>query len=446
MRVASSFYETAFKGCNLFARANPRPVPEENPAPSVPFCIEASGGTVQKSLIPMHASPKVFCLILFAFAPEMGALGAIEAVESAPSLSLDSPVPYAVFQRSAAHRAKVPIAGRAPVPVATVEARAVLMPPYQQGIDGRSGTFTVIASPKAREFSGTLEVPAGGWYALTVRTKDARGKIIAEGVVNKIGVGEVFVAAGHSFCGNSNGEAPSKAQDDRVATCGDWWSAASLTFRHCEDPLRPGDADRASPWPSVGDVLVQRLHVPVLFVNTGAGGTTAEQWRKAAEDPSLKMRGYPACRLVLQQLTPYTGLRAVVWFGNENDLGRGPTAEAFSEDLRALIAHSRIDSGCPNLPWVIAFDAYDPAVTNRLGAEEKQRRKECLDRGTEMVLQTVPCTFDGPQTDDLGPDFRRVDRDHFNEVGLQQLGLRFARKIEQAFFASPVPSPQEGVR
>jgi sugar phosphate isomerase/epimerase len=237
-------------------------------------------------------------------------------------------------------------------------------------------------------------------------------------------------------------EGPSKAQDDRVATCGEWWNASSLSFRHCDDPLRLGDADRASPWPSVGDILVGRLHVPVLFVCTGAGGTTAEQWRKGAEDAALKTRGYPACRLVLQELTPYTGLRAVVWFGNENDLGRGPTAEAFSDDLRKVIARSRVDSGYPDSPWVIAFDAYDPGVTDKFGAGEKQRRKECLDRGTEIVLQTVPYTYDGPQTDDLGPDFRRADRDHFNEAGIRQLGLRFARKIEQAFFPPPLPSPQ----
>jgi hypothetical protein len=79
----------------------------------------------------------------------------------------------------------------------------------------------------------------------------------------------------------------------------------------------------------------------------------------------------------------------------------------------------------------------------KVGAEEKQRRRERIDRGAELALQTVANTYDGPQTDDLGPEFRRSDGDHFNEAGLHQLALRFSRKIIQAFFppAAPVPLP-----
>jgi hypothetical protein len=113
----------------------------------------------------------------------------------------------------------------------------------------------------------------------------------------------------------------------------------------------------------------------------------------------------------------------------------------FSVQLSQIIQHSRIDSGHPHLPWVIAFDAYDPSVTARVGAEDKQRRKERIDRGTDMVLETVPYTYDGPQTDDLGPEFRRSDGDHFNSAGVAQLGLRFSRKIVQAFFQPPAPDP-----
>ena len=363
---------------------------------------------------------------------------------SSNSMTLASPTPYVVFQRSASDSATIRIAGNAGMPVALVEANATLMPPYQPGIDGKSVEFVEIARPNAAEFAGELEVPAGGWYAITVRAKDARGKVVAENQVSKIGVGEVFIAAGHSFCSNFQGDAPGKAKDDRVATCADWSDTPPmpLRFRHCEDPLRPGDANRASPWPSVGDVLVSRWHVPVLFICTGVGGSTVEGWRQGADDPAAKTHGYRACRLSLQHLTPYTGLRALIWFGNENDLGSGPTAEQFSDHMRRLIAQTRVDSGYPNLPWVIAFDAYDPAVVEKVGATEKQRRKERLDRGTETVLQTVPYTYDGPQTDDLGPEFRRSDGDHFNEAGVRELGLRFARKISQAFSPPPVPAPQ----
>lgn len=278
-----------------------------------------------------------------------------------------------------------------------------------------------------------------------MRAKDAAGNVVAQGVVTKFGVGEVFVAAGHSFCSNFQGDAPGKAQDDRVATCADWTETppSPLAFRHGDDPLRPGDADRASPWPAVGDALVSQLHVPVLIICTGMGGSTVAEWRQGAENPAATIRGYPTFRQTLRHLTPFTGLRAVIWFGNENDLSGGPTAEQFCDNLRQLIANSRHDADNAELPWVIAFDAYDPGVAAKLGLAEKQRRKERLDRGTELVLETVPWTYDGPQTDDLGPEFRRSDGDHFNAEGVRQLGVRFARKIRQAFFPDPMPAPQK---
>ena len=367
----------------------------------------------------------------------------VQADAAPAAMILSSPTPYAVFQRSASNTARLPIAGHVEGPVASIEAKATLMSPYHEGVDGKSVEFKEIAKSATGDFTGNLEVPAGGWYSITVKANDAAGHLLGEQVVDKVGVGEVFVAAGHSFCSKFNADAPGKAVDDRVATCADWTKtpAMPLSFRHCDDPLRPGDENRASPWPPVGDALVSRLHVPVLFVCTGMGGSTIQDWRRGSQDPAVTTRGYPTFRQTLLHLTPYTGLRAVIWLGNENDLMRSPSAEEFSRDMEKVIVQSRKDSGYANLPWVIAFDAYDPAVTHAVGAEKKQRSKEKLDRGTEQVLQRVPFTYDGPQTDDLGPEFRRSDGDHFNPAGLEQLGPRFARKIIQAFFPPPPPVP-----
>ena len=353
-------------------------------------------------------------------------------------------MPYAVFQRSLSNTARIPIAGSAAAVVARVEAKVTLAPDYRDGIDGRSSDFVEIARPGTREFHGSLEAAAGGWYTVTVRTLDAAGTVLGETSIAKVGVGEVFVAAGHSFCSNFQGDHPGKAEDDRVATCIDWTNTppAQLGFRHAEDPLRPGDARRASAWPAVGDVLVRQLHVPVLIISTGIGGTTVERWRQVAENPVSGDSSYVACRATLQHWTPYTGLRALLWFGNENDLNQGPSAEVFSDNFTRLIARTRIDSGIPDLPWLIAFDAYDPGVAEKIGPREMQRRKERIDRGAQRVLETVPFTYDGPQTDDLGPEFRRSDGDHFNEAGVRQLGIRFARQITRAFFPTPIPPPQ----
>lgn len=361
----------------------------------------------------------------------------------AESLNLSSPMTYAVFQRSAANVSRIPIAGSFDKAAARIEAKVSLHAGYHEGVEGRSTAFKEIAQPHSRDFRGSLEVAAGGWYTLTVRALDAQGSVLGESTIPKVGVGEVFVAAGHSFCSNFQGDRPGRAEDDRVATCIDWTNTppATLAFRHADDPLRPADARRASPWTAVGDALVRQLRVPVLIISTGIGGTTVERWRRVAEDPTVGDSSYVACRATLQHWTPYTGLRAIVWFGNENDLNQGPTAEVFSDNFQRLIARSRVDSGYPNLPWVIGFDAFDPGILEKIGPTEMQRRKERIDRGAQRVLETVPFTYDGPQTDDLGPEFRRVDGDHFNEAGVQQLGIRFARKILQAFFPATPPTP-----
>lgn len=365
---------------------------------------------------------------------------------AADSVSVVSPVPYAVFQRSVGNTARIPIQGSAGPGVAKIEAKATLAAGYREEIDGRSTDFRDIGSTGQSEFRGSLEVPAGGWYTVTIRALDAAGVEVGKASVEKVGVGEVFVAAGHSFCANSQGDTPGRAEEDRVATCVDWhWTNGPpehLAFRHAADPMRPADARRASVWPAVGDVLVRQLHVPVLIISTGVGGSTVEGWRLVAEDPSLVDAAYKGCRETLRRWVPYTGLRAVVWFGNENDLKQGPTAEVFADNMRRLIARARIDSGIPDLPWIIAFDAYDPGVAKKIGATEMQRRKERIDRGAQAVLGSVPFTYDGPQSDDLGPEFRRVDGDHFNEAGVRELGVRFARHITRAFFPAPIPSPQ----
>jgi hypothetical protein len=48
-------------------------------------------------------------------------------------------------------------------------------------------------------------VPAGGWYTLGVRAT-VTGRLVAEVLVERVGVGEVFVVAGQSNAANHGAE------------------------------------------------------------------------------------------------------------------------------------------------------------------------------------------------------------------------------------------------
>ncbi|MCX6916176.1 MAG: hypothetical protein NT167_24555, partial [Verrucomicrobia bacterium] len=73
-----------------------------------------------------------------------------------------------------------------------------------------STTFT------GTSFTATLEAPAGGWHRLEVRALSG-DKVLAEAVVEHVGVGEVFVIAGQSNSAN-HGEEKQSTKSGKVVT------------------------------------------------------------------------------------------------------------------------------------------------------------------------------------------------------------------------------------
>ena len=120
--------------------------------------------------------------------------------------------------------------------------------------------------------------------------------------------------------------------------------------------------------------------------------------------------------------------------------GQGETVE---------IARSPDGEGLDDFDWrvsvapVVADGAFSmfPGIERTIAVIEGSGM--ALDvAGLSVALRPgVPFTYDGPQTDDLGPEFRRSDGDHFNEAGVRQLGIRFARHLTRAFFPPPIPAP-----
>ena len=185
------------------------------------------------------------------------------------SAEIQSPREFQVVQRGPGNVGKVRVEGTCSDDVDRLGVLVVLeagRPPAWHALENDD-----LPGP-TRHFHGVLELPAGGWYSLSV-ARAVDGPALAE--VLHFGVGEVFVVAGQSNSTNY-GEERTPSLDDRVAAFDGsrWWIAAD-PMPGAQDPSQDG-----SPWPTCGQLLRRSLRVPVAFASCGFGGTSIRQWQK----------------------------------------------------------------------------------------------------------------------------------------------------------------------
>ncbi len=311
-------------------------------------------------------------------------------------ISITYPVVRQIFQRDLNNQAVVTITGSYSLPIDTVQVRFI---PVKSG-QGTSIDWTVIkSSPLGGLFKGTVTVK-GGWYIMEVRGM-LNGKIVGNITsLERVGVGEVFVIAGQSNAGGSgNLEANETAASDDRVNCANFISPrtyfASYPALHADvsqfaitifSRLTKGSAIAPTGlgpyyWGKVGDALVAKLNVPVMFFNTAWGGSSLKTWRESAENPKVSLpfeyfdnpypAGYPYANLnaVLRYYGINLGVRAVLWMEGETHnafnlaaiAGKKPlptTTESYLSDLTRLIKKSRQDLGTNKLTWVVARTSY----------------------------------------------------------------------------------------
>jgi len=332
------------------------------------------------------------------------------------SLILSEPTGHAVFQRDSRDWADVAVAGTvtgidAMESATRIEARAVAM----DGFNGTDTDWTLVDDTLFDgQFAGSLTVSAG-WYAIEVRAWDA-ALLVAQTTVEQVGVGEVFVAAGQSNSANF-GTARLTPQDERISAYGpDGWQLAA-------DPQPMADGTGGSPWPALGDLLVQRFDVPIGFISVGVGGTRVDEW--LPEGPY-----YSRLEDTLESLGP-RGLRAVLWHQGEYDNYADTSTDDYASRLGRLIEQSRIDVGW-NVPWGVALAGYLPPTYSG-GTLEGQA---AVVAAQQQVIADDPWTFEGASTDDLiDPTLRRPDG-HFTEAGLHAHAERWMEPIQTLITAS----------
>lgn len=338
-------------------------------------------------------------LVLFSIGGGSGA--------TAGGISIETPPQYRVFQRGPGNSAAVPVRGSTQSAPALVRARAVTA-------SGKPVCeWTGLKLETSGEFSGKIQLPAGGWYRIEVEATGPGGETVAKAFIDRVGVGEVFVCAGQSNAANF-GEARTRAQSDLAA------AFDGVAWSHCDDPLRPANGDGGSPWPTLADLLIRNLGVPVAFASVAVGGTSVDFWQPGAA-------GYERLRKVMTALGP-GGARAVLWHQGETDAASGMSAAEYERKLENTIRSIRIDSGF-DTPWLVARASYVPEVW------EAQRQRCDAIRSAQRSLWDRGVALPGPDTDTMrSPEFRAADRIHFSELGLRVHGERWFAAVWRGLF------------
>ncbi len=263
---------------------------------------------------------------------------------------------------------------------------------------------------------------AAGWYRFEVRGQ--RGdSTVATGVVEPIGVGELFVVAGQSYATNTNDEKLTVSDPQQRVSA---FNIATNTWQVANDPQpAPDGTDGGSIWPPLGDAIVKELGVPVGFANVAVGGTSSQQWMPGG---SL----YPRLAEVGQQIGH---CRAVLWQQGESDVIGKSTIETYVSNIRTIRDTAFTNWGY-EVPWLLAKSTYHPTVYN--DPEGEGRIRSAID-----ALTKLPGYRAGPDTDTLQGENRgdAQSRRHFTGIGQRRAAEMWQASIRAAFFPATTAEP-----
>lgn len=310
-------------------------------------------------------------------------------------ISISFPVSRAVIQRNNANQASLNIAGHIKNSVDRIEAR--LVPRTKQSrLDTIVKTsWQIVQLNPINLFSGTISAK-GGWYNLQMRAIKNNVIVIDTLIVERVGIGEVFVYVDHSNTqGGAYGQTGPNATDDRVsciavgqepqcngsypfqpATSSDtlwckYFQTANAQYlpmlKFSKISVASGIAPFCSHpwfWSIMGDSLIRKLNVLIMLYGTGFGDSSSEHWYKAAKgipfdhgfiNSSIAMP-YINLKNVLQLYVPLTGIRGVLCLHGVNE--RNDSQANIQMWMEGYINQNKIDSKIDNLAWVIAVDSY----------------------------------------------------------------------------------------
>lgn len=344
----------------------------------------------------------------------------------AEPLTLTQPQPHQVLQRIGVAPgegfADVQIVGTLPAEAqqATWEYRIVVLsdqPEQPARTDSVKDWTSVVPTIAGETITAVARVPAGGWYRLECRYR-IDDNVLANGAVEPIGVGEVFVVAGQSYATNCNDERLTVADPQQRVVAFD---SAKQTWAVANDPQPVFDgSDGGSIWPPLGDAMVKELGVPVGFANVAIGGSSSAQWLPEGNMlPRLISAG--------ESLGSF---RAVLWQQGESDVIAKNTTEGYIANIRT-IRDTAAKTWGDSPPWLLAKSTHHPTVYN--DPEGEGRIRAGIDELTKQ-----PAFLAGPDTDTLTGDNRGdiKSRRHFTGIGQRRAAEMWLASIRQELLTS----------
>lgn len=357
-------------------------------------------------------------------------------------VSIEFPVSKIVLQRNHQNKAVSHVRGLIDNTVDSVQIR---FEAYSgEGVTRNWKKVTVDIVNKVFASQDTL---VAGRYILRLRGYK-NGINITNSSVDWVGVGEVFLIIGHSNA--QGGFSPSVAAVSpkvvsvslSIDSLQKYFVTADpsvFEFKFSQLTANSGIAPFSGDswyWSQLGDLLANRLNMPISFYSAAFGGSNMEQNYKSAYNIpfshgfiNYNLRfPYIITKNILQRFVPYTGLRGVLAHHGIND--RANPIDSIKKHFEGVILKSRQDANFASLAWIIPDVAWLNGINNDVVAAQ------------QAVRNTVPNVFYGGNLN-LVDNSGRVDNVHLNSLGQTQSAQIWDSALTNSFFSTSVPlTPQ----
>ncbi|MVM29727.1 T9SS type A sorting domain-containing protein [Spirosoma sp. HMF4905] len=364
-------------------------------------------------------------------------------------IQVSFPTTRAILQRNNSNQATIRISGYYTSSLTRIEARL-------QARDGQGTSTdwqTIQGTPTGGVFTGDL-TGTGGWYNLDVRAMNGDQQVGTITTVERVGIGEVFIVSGQSNGQGVHYNSPNPQND--LVNCVNYQYPSDgfpndppqpvfTLLTNTPDFILAPKGVGAWCWGQLGDILVKRLKVPVLFFNTAFSGTAVRNWRESAPEGGTAVsvyngEAYPArqpyinLKVALQFYANMLGARAVLWHQGEADNLINTSTSSYVNDLQFVINQTRQDYN-KNLAWMVARVSYGDFIG---GIDE------AIIAAQNQVISATPNVYAGPNSDIIQVPRKRDPLNdpeglHFDYNGLVDIATAWNNSLTDAFFQNATP-------